>query len=273
MAGRSVSIWLRVNPATDEQHNLREYRLHIPDGYTPTTSTPLVLYFHGAGGTAAQADRDSGWSSLADRDHFLVAYPQGLPFGAGAPPAWASAGPIDFGIDDLAFVSAVLADVERRACVDKGAIFAVGLSSGGGMAGYLACALSSTISAAAPVAANNYVLTKLGCRPTRPVSILEVHGTADQIVPYYGTSARISPQWPLPSIHAWVSTWAHLDQCSSRPIVSRTGHEAIFRYRHCVTGAGVTLYRIDGGGHTYPRQLAGRPSNAVIYQFFKTHRR
>ena len=95
MAGRSVSIWLRVNPATDEQHNLREYRLHIPDGYTPTTSTPLVLYFHGAGGTAAQADRDSGWSSLADRDHFLVAYPQGLPFVAGAPPAWASAGPID----------------------------------------------------------------------------------------------------------------------------------------------------------------------------------
>lgn len=272
-AGHSASVWLRVNPATDEQHHFREYQLHIPDGYTPSTRTPLVLYFHGAGGTAAQADRESGWSSLADRDHFLVAYPQGLPFGAGAPPAWASAGPIDFGIDDLAFVRAVLADVQRRACVDTGAIFAVGMSSGGGMAGYLACALSSTISAAAPVAANNYVLTKLGCRPTRPVSILEVHGTADQIVPYYGTSARISPQWPLPSIRAWVSAWAQLDQCTSLPIVSQTRQQTIFRYRRCAAGTDVTLYRINGGGHTYPRQLAGRPSNAVIYQFFKTHRR
>jgi polyhydroxybutyrate depolymerase len=138
---------------------------------------------------------------------------------------------------------------------------------------YLACALSSTISAAAPVAANNYVLTKLGCRPTRPVSILEVHGTADQIVPYYGTSARISPQWPLPSIRAWVSAWAQLDQCTSLPIVSQTRQQTIFRYRRCAAGTDVTLYRINGGGHTYPRQLAGRPSNAVIYQFFKTHRR
>ncbi len=273
IAGHSVSIWLRVNPATDEQHNLREYRLHIPDGYTPTTRTPLVLSFHGAGGTAAQTDRDSGWSSLADRDHFLVAYPQGLPFGAGAPPAWASAGPIDFGIDDLAFVRAVIADVQRRACVENGAIFAVGMSSGGGMAGYLACALSRTISAAAPVAANNYVLTKLGCRPTRPVSILEVHSTADPVVPYYGTSARISPQWPLPSIHAWVSAWAHLDHCTSRPTVNTTRHETIFRYSRCSTGTDVILYRIDGGGHSYPRELAGRPTNAMIYQFFKTHRR
>lgn len=272
-AGHSLAVWLRVNPATDEQHRFREYRLHLPDGYTPTARTPLVLYFHGAGGTAAQADRDSGWSSLADRDHFLVAYPQGLPFGGGGPPAWASAGPIDFGIDDLAFIHAVLADIEKRACVDRGAVFAVGMSSGGGMAGYLACALSDTVAAAAPVAANNYVLTKLGCQPSRPVSVLEVHGTADQTVPYSGTGARIAPAWPLPSIRAWITKWAQLDRCHRRPSIDTVARQTIFRYLRCMPGTEVTLYRINGGGHTYPRQLAGRPSDAVIYHFFTTHHR
>jgi polyhydroxybutyrate depolymerase len=271
--GHSVDVWLHVNPDADEQRTLRSYRLHEPTGYVPTRRTPLVLFFHGAGGSAEQADRDSGWSALADRDHFLVGYPQGLPFGRNGPSAWASAGPIDFGIDDLAFVRAVLKDLEGRACIQKRAIFATGMSSGGGMAGYLACSASNQISAAAPIAANNYVLTKLGCRPSKTVSILEVHGTADQVVPYYGTSAKISPQWPLPSITHWISTWARRDHCHGRPATNTADHQTQFRYQHCGSGSQVILYRLNGAGHAYPRQLAGRPADAVIYQFFNTHSR
>lgn len=263
-----------VAPAVSEGRARRQYVIHVPVGYRSWVRTPLVFYFHGAGGSAAGADGSSGWSGLADRDRFLVVYPQGLPFGQGGPAAWASAGPIDYGIDDLAFVRAVLARVEGRYCVARGDVFATGMSSGGGMAGYLACALSGQIAAAAPVAGNHYTLTKLGCRPRRPVALLEVHGTADAVVPYQGIAASVDPAWPLPSIPTWVSTWAHLDSCRHRP-VKRTpaAAETVFVYAGCASGSGVELYRLDGGGHVYPATLAGKPTDTVIYRFFMQHRR
>jgi polyhydroxybutyrate depolymerase len=243
-------------------------------GYTSSARTPLVLYFHGAGGSAAGANATSGWSELADRDGFLVVYPQGLAFGRGGPAAWASAGPIDYGIDDLAFVRAVLGQVEGRYCVARGAVFAAGMSSGGGMAGYLACALSGQVAAVAPVAGNHYTLTKLGCHPRRPVALLEVHGAADAVVPYRGIPASLDPGWPLPPIPTWVSAWAHLDHCRLRPVASTpAARETLFAYPGCAGRSGVELYRLDGVGHLYPATLAGQPTDAVMYRFFMDHRR
>ncbi len=233
-----------------------------------------MLYFHGSGGSAAGADASSGWSELADRDRFLVVYPQGLPFGQGGPAAWASAGRVDYGIDDLAFVRAVLAQVEKRFCVARGSVFATGMSSGGGMAGYVACALSRQIAAVAPVAGNHYTLTKLGCRPRRPVAVLEIHGTADPVVPYRGIPPSVNPGWPLPSIPTWISAWAHLDRCRPRPAMKTVApRETMFVYPGCAHGSGVELYRIGGGGHVYPATLAGKPTNVVIYRYFMDHRR
>jgi polyhydroxybutyrate depolymerase len=248
--------------------------VHVPVGYGGTLPVPVVLYFHGAGGSAAGANTSSGWSQLADRERFLVVYPQGLPFGQGGAAAWASAGPVDYGIDDLGFVRALLAQVERSFCVAPGAVFATGMSSGGGMAGYLACALSAQVAAAAPVAGNHYTLTKLGCRPRRPVALLEIHGTADPIVPYAGIPATVDPEWPLPSIPTWVATWAHLDHCRSDASTARVAaHQTLLTFRGCTAGAGVQLYRLDGGGHTYPTALGGEPTDAVIYHYFVAHTR
>jgi polyhydroxybutyrate depolymerase len=274
LAGRTLLVQLRANPALSEGRTSREYVVHVPAGYAGMVPTPLVLYFHGAGGNAVGADADSGWSQLADRDRFLVVYPQGLPFGQGGPAAWASAGPTEYDIDDLSFVRAVVAQVERRFCVARGAVFATGMSSGGGMAGYVACALSGQVAAAAPVAGNHYTLTKLGCRPRRRVALLEIHGTADPVVPYNGTPATVDPIWPLPPIPTWVSVWAHLNGCRPDPAEATVaGHETLFTYRRCAPGAGVELYRLDGGGHTYPTSLGGQPTDAVIYHYFMAHTR
>ncbi|MBV9168117.1 MAG: hypothetical protein JO342_18415 [Solirubrobacterales bacterium] len=263
---------VRANPDVSEGRAWREYFLHVPVGYAGSAPTPLVVYFHGAGGSAAGAATRSGWSRLADHDRFLVAYPQGLPFGQGGPAAWASAGPIDYGIDDLTFVRSLLAQVERRFCVARGAVFASGMSSGGGMAGYLACALSTQIAAIAPVAGNHYTLTILGCRPRRPVALLEVHGTADGVVPYRGIPAGLSPEWPLPSIPIWVAAWARLDHCQLRPAETKVAaDQTLFTYRRCAPGAGVELYRLQGGGHSYPATLGGHATDAVIYRYFMSH--
>ena len=142
------------------------------------------------------------------------------------------------------------------------------------MAGYLACALSGEIAAAAPIEGNHYTLTKLGCRPGRPVALLEVHGTADGVVPYQGIPAHIDPGWPLPSIPEWVSTWAHLDRCRARPVTTTpVARETLFVYPRCAGGNEVELYRLDGSGHVYPATLSAKPANTVIYSFFIEHRR
>ncbi len=261
-------------PAVSEGQARRQYIVHVPAGYKSGARTPLVVFFHGSGSSAAGADANSGWSRLADRDDFLVVYPQGLPFGRGGPAGWASAGPIDYGIDDLAFVRAVLADVEERYCVAPGEVFATGMSSGGGMAGYVACALSGQIAAAAPIAGNHYTLTKLGCRPRRPVGLLEVHGTADAVVPYQGVPARVDPAWPLPSIPAWVSAWTRADHCRARPVAHTPAvRETVFVYPGCAGGSAVELYRLDGAGHISPASLSGEPADLFIYRFFIEHRR
>lgn len=272
--GWSFTVRIRSSPAVSEGRSWRQYVVHVPTGYVASVPTPLVLYFHGSGGSATGSDASSGWSELGDRDRFLVVYPQGLPFGQGGPTAWASAGTVDYGIDDMAFVRALLAQVESRFCVARGAVFATGMSSGGGMAGYLACDLSEQIAAAAPVAGNHYTLTKLGCRPRRPVALIEIHGTGDPVVPYWGIPASADPGWPLPSIPTWVAAWVRLDRCRPRPRERAVApHQTLLTYTGCAPGEGVELYRLEGGGHTYPATLAGRPADAVIYRYFIEHSR
>lgn len=276
-AGRTLVLDVRSVPAASEGRRQRQYIVHVPTGYTPSVPVPLVLYFHGAGGSAAGASAGSGWSALADRDRFLAVYPQGLPFGVGGPAAWASAGPVDYGLDDLGFVRSVLAQVERRFCVQPRAVFATGMSSGGGMAGYLACALSGQIAAVAPVApvaGNHYTLTRPGCHPNRSVALLEIHGTADTVVPYQGIAASLDPQWPLPSIPAWVAAWAGFDRCQGQPVSRAIADgQTLVAYTRCQGGTTVELWRLEGGGHTWPATLAGEASDNVILQFFLAHRR
>src|SRR5437660_3353595 len=140
--GTSADQMFPVNPAEALGHNSRSYRVHIPVGYQSTMPTALVLYFHGHGGTATGADSGSGFSSLADQQHFIAAYGQGLPEGEDGPPFWADTGPIDYGVDDLHYVSLMLDDLQSKFCIDARRIFAAGFSNGGGMSNYLACNLA-----------------------------------------------------------------------------------------------------------------------------------
>ncbi len=270
-AGTSVDQTFLVNPAESLGYSTRSYRVHVPVGYQNTVPTPLVLYFHGFGGTATGADGDSGFSSLADQQHFIVAYGQGLPEGPGGAPFWASAGPIDYGIDDLHYVSLMLDDLQSKLCIDVRRIYETGFSNGGGMSGYLACDLAGRIAAFAPVSGNFYSFPG-GCHPVRPVSILDIHGTADPILPYQGISATLNAAWPLPSIPQWLQDWATRDGCQQGPVVFlRTAQVQGEQWMNCQQGVQVVHYRIEGGGHSWPAMLGEKTSLEVMWNFFQAH--
>jgi polyhydroxybutyrate depolymerase len=243
--------------------------VHTPIGYQDDKPLPVVLGFHGHGGTAVVFERGSGFSTLADQQHFLAVYPQGLVLNGA--PFWASAGPIDAGIDDIRFVSDVLDALQSRFCVDPQRIYATGFSNGGGMVGYLACRLAGRIAAFAPASGNFYAVPG-GCHPSRPVPMLDFHGTADMIVPYTGIPSEENPPFPLPSIPEWLLGWAARDGCTSGPSVFlRAPGLTAEQWSGCQDGSAVIHYRADGGGHAWPAMVAGQPGAQVIWQFFAAH--
>jgi polyhydroxybutyrate depolymerase len=83
----------------------------------------------------------------------------------------------------------VLDDLQRRLCVDRARIYAAGFSAGGGMANWLACELAGRIAAFASIS-GGFRTEPGGCHPSRPVSILDLHNTGDQLVRGGGLGQR-----------------------------------------------------------------------------------
>jgi len=270
-AGTSANVTIPANPAVSGGSRTRVYRVHVPRSYNMSRPQAVVLAFHGYSGSAEGEDRSSGFTPLADQQDFIAVYPQGLLDEPSGKPFWASVGPIDLGIDDVLFVSNVLDDLQQKFCVDPRRIYASGFSNGGGMTGFLACRLAGRIAAFAPISGNFYALPG-GCKPGRPVPILDFHGTKDPLLPYNGISISVNPDWPLPSIPQWLQDWAVRDGCSGGPVIFLKEANVLGeQWSGCQGNAAVVHYRIIGGGHAVPPPIAGRSAAEVIWLFFQAH--
>jgi polyhydroxybutyrate depolymerase len=220
----------------DVDGTARRYDLFVPSGYDATVDTPLVLNFHGLFGSPSQQADFSQFDGAAEAHGMLVAYPEGIgqSFNGGVCCGEASSS----GIDDVAFARAIVADVSAKMCVDPSRVYATGMSNGGHMAHRLACEAADVFAAAASVTG---VLSLAGpCTPSRPISMVQFHGTADNIVGFA----------PVP---AMMADWAARNGCSA---VSETTFEQ--GDMHCETwpgcdaGVEVSSCTIDGGGHCWP---------------------
>jgi polyhydroxybutyrate depolymerase len=268
----------------------RTYRVHVPPSYDAAKPTPVVLVFHGAGMSARAIERYTRMDRTADRHGFLAVYPNGTGF----PRAFNAGGVwgMTFSTppDDVAFVEALLAELERTAHVDRRRVYACGLSNGGMFCYRLAGALSDRIAAVASVA-GSLAVSELS--PARPVPVLHFHGTEDTIVPVDGPDRRRTPRFlTFRSLDETISTWRRIDHCAAEPARTEVidtaddGTKVIRRAFEPVPGetqdgAEVVLYLIEGGGHTWP----GRPgiefwvgratldisANECIWKFFEEH--
>jgi polyhydroxybutyrate depolymerase len=250
---------------------MRLYRLHIPRGYLPTRKYALVLSFHGHGSNASAQERLTGFSALADQQGFLAAYPQGT-VGPDGRTGWATGPRKDPIVDDVGFVDDLLTLLQAKLCVDPERIYATGFSNGGGMTAMLACMMADRFAAFAAVSGSYYPLPG-GCDPGRPVSILEIHGTADKTVPYNGSLLL-----HLPPIPEWLSGWAARDGCASAPTTFfQHGNITGEQWSGCRAGASVVHYRIAGGKHswpgTFPALNSARPfcTCELLWSFLEAH--
>jgi len=257
----------------DSGGQIREYQIHIPPTYRMDQPVALVLGFHGNGGTAGMFEEYSGLSALADREGFIMVYPQGM----GEIPTWEINAVTDN--RDVQFVHDLIAGVAARCAVDPDRIYATGHSRGGGMANRLACDLSDRIAAIGPVS-GVYPPETGDCVPPHPVAIIAFHGDADPVVPYNGIGNQNSPPGayftfgiPIPQ---WASAWASRNGCSSGPVsILDETRLAGSAWNGCRNDADVVLYTIPGGGHGWPggedSSSGGFNAAQMIWDFFAVH--
>jgi len=214
----------------------------------------------------------SGFSTLADQQGFITVYPQGVKDDDGLP-MWANVGPAaDYGIDDLTFTNDMINKFQKELCVDPSRIYATGFSNGGGMSHYLACRLAGRIAAVVPIAGNYFVLPDGGCQPSRAVALLEIHGTADNVIAYNGRPDKDFPGWPLPSMPNYLAEWAKRNGCTTGPqIFLDTSEVKGEEWAGCRDNSTVAHYQMKGGGHSYPASINGRPGSEVIWSFLYQH--
>lgn len=260
----------------------RAYEVHVPKKYDARKPTPLVLALHGAGMNGRMMRWFSGLDATADREGFIVVYPNGT--GTGELRTW-NAGPL-FRLagnkaDDVAYLGAVLDDLDKVLAVDHKRVFATGMSNGAMMSYRLAAELSERIAAIAPVAGTMLVSNP---KPKRPVSVLHFHGTADALVPYEMRRGLGLMKGVDPSVMAWVN----VNGCGAtakEEEVSAGAKDGLKVTRKTWTGgkegSEVILYTIKDGGHTWPGRdvafgLLGKSTksisaNEMIWEFFQKH--
>ena len=303
--GESVARTIRVGELE------REFRLDLPPGYDSATPMPLVLVFHGYTGNVMEPGNEhTAFSRHADKHGYVVAYPQATGFEVGGAliTSWndlgcnASPGPegstctdtaTDYPTppecgeprecdwcscyDDVAFVVALLDELEESLCVDLDRVFATGMSNGAMLVHRLGCDLSGRFAAIAPIVGT--IAKGFSCAPGSdpPISMINFYGTRDQVVRFdgepgedgfmYTPTSQVMAEWAGPSSQ----------QCDAEDSAYPTSKDGILDLRcvqraNCATGAEVVDCAWDSG-HDWPHKGDDVFGIDVMWEFFEKNGR
>lgn len=261
-------------PCSGEVRELmdRPYCLKVPARYSGAAA-PLVLLLHGYGASGqVQADYFD-FDALAERHGLLLAKPDGTlnALGSRSWNAFASccAGRNPSPPDDVAYLSALLDDVSASYAVDPQRIYVVGHSNGAFMAHRLACELSGRLAAIVSLAG---AVDPEACAPEAPISVLEVHGTADELIKWEGGKTAGGTA-PYPSVDDTLAFWQSANDCAAAetgdPLnlvcdTTSPGDETTPSESSCAGGSAVALWKMQDVGHipafvlpSWPEQVLG----------------
>lgn len=272
----------------------RSYHLHVPRTLDTTGAAPLLVALHGGFGSGTQFEASSGFDDLADANGFVVVYPDGTPIrrrGALADArTWNGGnccGPaVEEQVDDVGFISALIDRVAADHHIDASRVYVTGHSNGAIMAYRLACERADKVVA---VGVQAGALEIDGCRPSRPVSLMHVHGLADHNVPIDGGAGDGFAGVAFASPRESVRTFAGLDGCdptASESVSATNADVTTTTWAGCDAGVEVRFVTVAGAGHAWmghpstPRaeRLTGPPymgfdSAAEIWSFLAAHPR
>jgi polyhydroxybutyrate depolymerase len=260
--------------------------VRIPRGLAQRdVPVPLVLVLHGGGGNADNAERMTGFTDEADKEGFIVVYPEGTGRFKGKLLTWNAGHCCGYAmknrVDDVGFINDLIDKLIKDYPVDPRRVYATGMSNGGMMTHRLGIELPKRLAAIAPVVASLFGDETI---PQHPVSALMINGVLDKHVPVQGgpPGGRFIDAWdgtPMKPAQEQAAFWARADGCTDMPELDDEGTFVLTQFR-CPAGSAVEMYLIKDNGHAWPggqqgSRMGDKPSTVlngtdIIWAFFKT---
>jgi len=220
----------------------RTYVLFVPPTYDGHHPMPLIVNCPNTGVTALEELHQSGLVEGGRGEHYLVVTLNGVNKAFNVLEN-AQANPS--GPDDVKFARTVYKYLATRMCLDASRVYATGISRGGRFASRLASEMSDIIAAVGIVSGIRYPTPN---NATRPVPIIAFHGTADPINPF----ADGGPAYWKTGVEDAIKGWAKFNGCKKEAVLRVADSIVKELYYDCLDNADVALYKIEGGGHTWP---------------------
>jgi polyhydroxybutyrate depolymerase len=236
--------------------------VHVPASYDPSRPAPLLILLHGYTGTGDDIDNYFGLAAAAEEAGYVYATPDGTVDSDGNRFWNATDACCNFdksGVDDVAYLTNVITEIQAKLAIDPKRIAFVGHSNGGFMSYRMACDQAGLVAAIVSLAGATFA-DPTDCAPSEPVSVAQIHGTADDVIRYDG-GGIVNASYP--SAETTAEAWATYDGCgeSSSPLSAKVDVDAtlsdgadpaetsVAEWSGCKSGAAVQLWTIPNGGH------------------------
>ena len=245
----------------------REYLVYVPTTYNKNTNHPVLLNFHAFGGNAKDyIENESDFREVAEQKEIILIYPQALLFSGFS--VWNAAPFAEDNItdfDDIGFIENLIVDLQKQLSIDPERVYAAGFSTGGMFSYALACFSNETIAGFAAVSAAQ--LNLVDCAPS-PINAFIAHGTANDILPYYGSS-------DIASVDDVISFWNSVNQTSNVAQESSYAFEkeTIYHYTYSkgINNTQVMHYKVENGGHQwFGHEIDGQSFNSLLWNFLNS---
>lgn len=235
--------------------------------------SPVVFALHGAKGTADRVSGYLGLNAVAEREGFVVVYPQGEKNRWNDGRAAGKAGGSEVSsANDVEFLNGLADALIVQGVADANRLYMLGISNGGFMGFTLACHGASRFAAYAGVIASMPVEAVSKCQPGRAVPVMMINGTADEIIRYDGGPGKFGINGNAPPMDVALR-FASLSGCRSLSAVPLPDTDpndgtkvVVTSWSGCGPGGGVMMYSVEGGGHQAPAR--GKTGGGVVLEMF-----
>ena len=222
-----------------KQRNIIVYApSNLPD------NRPLLISMHGANQDANYQRNQAKYEDVADTAKFVVVYPDG------EGKSWDLGG-----TKDINFILDIIDLMATRHKIDRNRVYLSGFSMGGMMTYYAMTKIADKIAAFAPV--SGYNMGGPNATSSRPIPIIHVHGTADDVCTYAPVQSHID-------------AWVNRNKCNTSPITIAKGTSkegTLFRYTGGLEGVEVAHLKLPGKGHWHSNDPVYGMSNIEIWNF------
>ncbi len=241
-------------------NQLRESLVYLPCNFNSEDDykRPLVIVLHGARLTGKIAKAVTKFDELACKKNFLVAYPDALNKqwndgrGYGFTPSYF--------VNDDKFILRLAKILQEKYNTNPKKVYLVGYSSGGMLAQKIAMQSAEKIAGIGIVAATMPTMQyNLQLKPNQPMPVVMINGTHDHAFPWRGGNTsilgvKVGSVIPVKTmLQYWLSANGGIKE--EQPLdneIMNEGEEIEVKNYITNKNTQVTLFKINGGGHTWP---------------------